>query len=52
MAVSALPTKGVMLYETIRKNCDMGNLIAAYFTYKSALTARLHPNGQHLLDFE
>ena len=44
MAVSPLPTKGgVMLYETIRKNCDMGNLFAAYFTYKSALTARKAP---------
>lgn len=31
MAVSPLPTKGVMLYETIRKNCDMGNLNCCIF---------------------
>lgn len=50
MAVSPLPTKGVMLYETIRKNCNMGNPFAAYFTYKSALTARLVPERSTFVD--
>ena len=43
LAVSPLPTKGVMLYETILSNCNMGNPFATYFTYKSSLTARLAP---------
>ncbi|HIY37902.1 MAG TPA: hypothetical protein H9835_01965 [Candidatus Agathobaculum merdigallinarum] len=40
-----LLAKGVMLYEEVRKNFDMGNLVATYFPHKSALTARLAPSG-------
>ena len=40
-----LLAKGVMLYEEVRKNFDMGNLVATYFLHKSALTARLAPSG-------
>ena len=40
-----LLAKGVMLYEEVRKNFDMGNPVATYFSHKSALTARLAPSG-------
>ena len=40
-----LLAKGVMLYEEVRKNFDMGNFVATYFPHKSALTARLAPSG-------
>lgn len=40
-----LLAKGVMLYEEVRKNFDIGNPVATYFPHKSALTARLAPSG-------